>query len=292
MEPRLQKSIRDYSQRYPSQFHLPGHNGKFIDPTYERLVNDCGVMKIDGSWMGINDDIPGFLKGGKYQDFGPLYHKQFNSKISLFTQNGSTLCNEALCLCLARKKVAIQVNSHVSVYNGLLLAGCEIVFVPPLYNEEFDLYLPVTADQIREMIAEQPDIGAFYLTSPSFEGLLINYEEVKKACGDRYLMMDEAHGAYCYYSDRMREGALMHGADASSISVHKTMAGISGTAMLQVSQNSQLPSSKVKTAYYLLNTTTSSPFLFSHSESCLIPHENNDLVAKVDAAIDLCTELL
>lgn len=114
---------------------------------------------------------------------------------------------------------------------------------------------------------------------------------MKAACGDRPLLIDEAHGAYCYYSDRMRVGALLNGADASSMSVHKTMGGLSGTAMVNVSQTSSFPVSKVKTAYYLLNTTTSSPFLFSHSESCLIPNENNDLVAKVDGAIDLCHEL-
>ena len=50
------------------------------------------------------------------------------------------------------------------------------------------------------MIEKHPEIGGFYLTSPSFEGLLVDYQEVKEACGERYLMIDEAHGAFCYYS--------------------------------------------------------------------------------------------
>lgn len=104
-------------------------------------------------------------------------------------------------------------------------------------------------------------------------------------------MIDEAHGAFCYYSQKMMTGALLANADASSISVHKTMGGISGTAMINVNKNSLLSASKVKAAYYLLNTTTSSPVLMSHVESCLISHEHNDVQAKVDAAVDMSIEL-
>lgn len=53
-------------------------------------------------------------------------------------------------MTLAKKKVAIQVNSHISVYNGLLLAGCEIVFISAEYDSEFDVYLPITPDIIRQ----------------------------------------------------------------------------------------------------------------------------------------------
>jgi arginine/lysine/ornithine decarboxylase len=51
-----------------------------------------------------------------------------------------------------------------------------------------------------------------YLTSPTFEGLLCNYKEIREAIGpDRYLIIDEAHGSHLYFntedSDTLR-GAL------------------------------------------------------------------------------------
>ena len=78
-------------------------------------------------------------------------------------------------LCLAKKKVLIQTNSHISVYTGLQLAGCQIVQIQPDYNPEYDIYMPLTAQQVQETLDQHPDIGAVYLTSPNMEGLVANY---------------------------------------------------------------------------------------------------------------------
>jgi arginine/lysine/ornithine decarboxylase len=85
-------------------------------------------------------------------------------------QNGSTIGNQIVSLCLAKKKVLIQTNSHISVYTGLQLAGATIVQIQPEYNADFDMFLPVTAAQITEALERDPEIGAVYLTSPNMEG--------------------------------------------------------------------------------------------------------------------------
>lgn len=76
---------------------------------------------------------------------------------------------------MAKKKVLIQTNSHISVYSGLQLAGATIVLIQPEYNAEWDLYMPVSAKQIKEALDNDPEIGAIYLTSPNMEGLVANY---------------------------------------------------------------------------------------------------------------------
>lgn len=48
------------------------------------------------------------------------------------------------------------------------------------------------------------------------------------------LIVDEAHGAHFYFSNELPEGALQGGADAAVTSVHKTLGGMSGTALLNV----------------------------------------------------------
>lgn len=78
-------------------------------------------------------------------------------------------------MVLAKKKIAIQVNSHISLFHGLLLSGCDIVFIFPEYNYEWDTFMPISDKQIKETLLKHPDIYAFYLTSPSYEGLLIEY---------------------------------------------------------------------------------------------------------------------
>lgn len=67
------------------------------------------------------------FEGARLGDLGEIYHQPFGSQLSLFLQNGSTIGNQIVSLCLAKKKVLIQVNSHISVYTGLQLAGARIV---------------------------------------------------------------------------------------------------------------------------------------------------------------------
>ena len=59
------------------------------------------------------------------------------------------------------------------------MAGCELVFISPSYNSEFDVYLPITSKDIKELKEQHTDIYAIYLTSPSYEGFIVDYESIK-----------------------------------------------------------------------------------------------------------------
>ena len=84
-----------------------------------------------------------------------------------------------------------------------------------------------------------------YLTSPTFEGLLCNYKEIREAIGpDRYLIIDEAHGLHLYFntedSDTLR-GALQSGVvDLCVTSVHKNLGSLSATALINVGKDSRI----------------------------------------------------
>jgi len=83
------------------------------------------------------------------------------------------------------------------------------------------------------------------------------------------MIVDEAHGAHCYFSKLMPQGALFQGADVTINSLHKNIGALSSTALINVSKTSRLPALKVKNTYNLLNTTTPSPFLLADVESCV-----------------------
>jgi arginine decarboxylase len=55
------------------------------------------------------------------------------------------------------------------------------------------------------------------------------------------MIVDEAHGAHCYFSKLMPQGALKQGADATVNSVHKTLGALSASALINVSKTSRLP---------------------------------------------------
>lgn len=131
------------------------------------------------------------------------------------------------------------------------------------------MYMPITGEQVEQALESDPEIGAVYLTSPNMEGLVANYQEIRKACQDVLLIVDEAHGAHSYFSKLMPEPALKGGADVAVCSVHKTLGALSASAMINVSKHSRISAAKVKDAYHLLNTTSPSPLLLADVESCV-----------------------
>jgi arginine/lysine/ornithine decarboxylase len=88
----------------------------------------------------------------------------------------------------------------------------------------------------------------------------------------------------------MPVGALKGGADATVCSVHKTLGALSASALINVSNNSRLPASKVKDAYHLLNTTSPSPLLLADVESCVRTLKKDGGMI-IDRAIDLNKKL-
>jgi arginine/lysine/ornithine decarboxylase len=73
---------------------------------------------------------------------------------------------------------------------------------------------------------------------------------MKQVCGDRLFIVDEAHGAHFYFSKEKEsvfpKPALIGCADAAVTSIHKTLGGISGTAFINVSNESRLDIKKLK----------------------------------------------
>lgn len=176
------------------------------------------------------------------------------------------------------------------------LAGATIVLIQPEYNPEYDLYMPITATQVKEALENDPEISAIYLTSPNMEGMVANYQEIRQVCNNHnkdspvLMIVDEAHGAHSYFNKNMPTSALKGGADAAVCSVHKTLGAITASALINVNKNSRLSAQKVKDAYHLLNTTSPSPLLLADVESCVrvFKHEGEQIL---DHAIALNKKL-
>ncbi len=87
----------------------------------------------------------------------------------------------------------------------------------------------------------------------------------------------------------MPVGALKGGADVTVSSVHKTLGALVGSALINVSKNSRLSTSKVKDAYHLLNTTSPSFLLLADVESCVRTLDKDGGI--IDRAINLNKKL-
>ena len=121
------------------------------------------------------------------------------------------------------------------------MAGADIKIVSPEYNNDLDLFMPITIENLKEALKKHPDIDALYLTSPNYEGLSVNYEEVKDLFKDKIVIVDEAHGAHFYFNKSFPKPAIPSGIDVVTNSVHKSLGGLNATALIHVSKNSRIP---------------------------------------------------
>eukprot|EP00347_Sterkiella_histriomuscorum_P012212 403369465 len=267
-------SLESFQATYPKQFHLPCHSGRYTDQRFKDAEQRIGSKKIDGSWFGLYDVEDLALKDGRLNDLGANYHDAFNSSLTLFLQNGSTLGNQVLCMAFAKKKVLVQSNSHVSVYIGLQNAGATLIILQPEFDLEYGIFQPINAKQIQDILQNHPDLDAVYLTSPNHEGLACNYEEIRQAIGD-YIMLiiDEAHGSHFYFKKDLKcKAALnqnMRCIDAAVTSIHKNLGGLSATALINLSYGSRLENEQIIDIYNMVSTTSPSPYLLLDTECCV-----------------------
>lgn len=47
------------------------------------------------------------------------------------------------------------------------MAGCQIVLIAPKFDNEYEIFLPIDANELKLALDKDPDIYAVYLTSPN-----------------------------------------------------------------------------------------------------------------------------
>jgi arginine/lysine/ornithine decarboxylase len=74
------------------------------------------------------------------------------------------------------------------------------------------------------------------VVSPTYYGIVSDIESIAKVCHDHgaMLLVDEAHGAHCYFSDKLPDGAIQLGADMCVQSLHKTAGALTQSSILHV----------------------------------------------------------
>ena len=102
------------------RFSMPAHNSHYINPEFKKILEKYGMRGIESSGRALTK-VEGYdIKDGTLGDLGEMYHKAFGqAQMSLYLQNGSTQGNKIMTACLAKKRVLIQSNSHISMHVGL-----------------------------------------------------------------------------------------------------------------------------------------------------------------------------
>ncbi|WP_019132760.1 aminotransferase class I/II-fold pyridoxal phosphate-dependent enzyme [Peptoniphilus obesi] len=162
--------------------------------------------------------------------------KAYGVKSSYYIENGSTSAIHIALSLVTRPgdRVLIQRNSHISVYNALILNRLEADYIYPNYDDKKNILTGIFLKDLENKLKEN-DFKALVLTSPNYFGLCLDLEKISKLA-HKYkvrLIVDEAHGAHLKFSDYEKYSAINY-ADIIIHSTHKTLPSLTQSALLHI----------------------------------------------------------
>lgn len=209
---------------------MPGHKRnteKF--PVLGELGAKYDITEIDGFDNLLNPE----------EIISEYMHKAskiFDSLNSYFLVGGSSAGILTAIRTLSRENDTILMprNSHKSVYNAVELCGLNIVFYGENVNNLHDNSCDIA--EIKSILSQNKNINLMLVTSPSYEGYISNIELISELCHKKNipLIVDEAHGAHLSLTEYFTGSALKSGADIVVQSMHKTLLGLTSTAIIHL----------------------------------------------------------
>lgn len=209
----LTKTLYRYADKHYISFHTPGHKGKMNLPL---SVFDVTELEETDNLF----DPSGVLLNSQQELADSLGCAQ-----TLFLPNGATSGNLGVFYALFREgdKVLIDRNCHISVIHALVLSGVIPVFTQSRFLDQ--LPLPMDADNVKMLLEKDRSVRAIFVTSPNYYGMLADIRKLSRLAEQYHipLIVDEAHGAHFYYTEKREYAALQNGADISVLSLHKNL---------------------------------------------------------------------
>ncbi|MBR1424908.1 aminotransferase class I/II-fold pyridoxal phosphate-dependent enzyme [bacterium] len=262
-------------------FTTPSHGTSFY--IYEPLKE---MYKRDISETECHNPVEALHRAQMWAK--SIYHTYSTT----FLTNGSTsgIIAAVLSCTQVGDKVLIASNAHPCHFNAVRLAGARAL----TYNLDIDPDWGVPLETKPEMIESylsRYDVRTVIITSPTYEGIISDIEEIKSVCEkyNTFLIVDEAHGALYPFSDRLPLSAV-NIADFTVQSLHKTAGGLNPTALLHC--NCEID---VKPALNMFMTTSPSyPLLASIEENIYYLNsregrkEIDNLIIRLDKMREKC----
>ncbi len=224
----LYEALKAYAKEKPARFHMPGHKGR---PLPAQELARAAVLDVT--------ELPGtgnlYEPGSPFEEAQELWGEIFHFDVCQFLTGGSTagVLTGLTLLSTPGSRILVDRSCHRSVWNALGLLDLHPVFLLRDWLEEDSMGGPVTPEQVEQMLAENPDIKTVCITSPTYAGVLSDVWGISEAVhrhGGK-LFVDGAHGAHLPFLGMN----AFDGADAVTVSAHKTLPALGQSALLFVS---------------------------------------------------------
>ena len=261
---RLYRALEIYSQEDYYPFHMPGHK-RNPDTVNTDLPFDRDITEIEGF-----DNLhhpEGILK--KAQETAA---NVYGTKECYYSVNGSTAALLAAVSAAVPRKGQILVarNCHKAVYHALYLRTLIPTYVYPQMDQKWWINGGISPDKVERALAENPEIKAVLLTSPTYDGVVSDIEKIAEIV-HRYeipLIVDEAHGAHFHFSNYFPTSAAELGADLVIQSFHKTLPSMTQTAVLH-NCSDRVDSRLIRRFMGIYQSSSPSYILMASMDACM-----------------------
>ena len=215
-----------FQERAPTPFTIPGHKQR------RDLVGD--VVAGDVPLYAGLDTMK--LATGVLGEAEARAARLWGADFCRFSTDGATHANQSVALAVGGDggRVVVSRSLHRSMLLGLVLAGLEPVWVRPEVDRATGLPLGVRPDDVRHVLAENPDVRAVFVGDPSYVGTVGDVRGLAAAAHDYDvpLVVDAAWAAHFGFHPDLPEHALALGADVVVTSAHKTLPAWSQAALI------------------------------------------------------------
>lgn len=258
--------------------HMPGHKGRAPFGAED-------LYALDTTEIPLTDDL--YAPENGIAQAQELYARAAGAGATIFLHNGSTAGIHAMVQLYAGEgdTIILPRNAHLSAANGCVLGGVKAKWIPITQRE--DGYCYMAEADVLAALETHPHAKALLLTRPDFYGCCLPLERIvakAHSMGIR-VVVDEAHGAHLPWLESLASAGEL-GVDAWVQSVHKTLPGLTGSAVLHLRDAADKP----RAMRILRREQTSSPsfvLLMSIDDSRAYMEETGrERLASVAAAAD------
>lgn len=267
--------LEKYTQGDYYPLHMPGHKRNLKGMLYEasrgrealralEAAAGLDITEIDG--FDNLHDPDGILKNAMERAA-----RLYGADRCFYSVNGSTagLLTAISAAVPEGGKLIMARNCHRAVYHAVYLRRLETVYLYPGLVPGTNLADAITPEQVKTALAENPDAAAVLLTSPTYDGITSDVEEIARIA-HRYdvpLIVDAAHGAHFGFHPAFPEGPARLGADLTVVSLHKTMPCMTQTALL-LSCAGRVEEERLRLFEGIYQTSSPSWFLMAGMDEC------------------------
>ena len=253
-------ALVNYKNSHVTSFDVPGHKRQLTHPMAEQFGEQ--IFAMDANSMPQLDLLS--HPESVIKEAQQLMAQCFNADHAYFLVNGTTVGILAMiyATCKPGDKIIVPRNCHKSVMNGILMSGAIPIFVQPEVDHRYGIAHNISKERIEQTIALHPEAKVLLITYPTYFGAM---SDLKAICTiahqhDLTVIVDSAHGAHLKFSGFI--DPIEAGADAVTMSMHKTGGSLTQSSILLTKGNRILPSHMQK-VLNMYQTTSASYLLMS-----------------------------